>query len=103
MMTLNSADWYGQRRFLSDVAHELCSPIARIQVALGILEQRASKEQLEHVVDVREDVEHMSALVQDLLSFSKAQITGGGELVKVNVAGAVQRAPGPRGPRERAG
>ena len=30
----------GQKRFLGDVAHELCSPLARIQVALGILEQR---------------------------------------------------------------
>ena len=82
----------GQRRFLSDIAHELCSPIARIQVALGILEQRASGDQREYVADVREDVEHMSALVHELLSFSKAQITGSGELVKVNLAGAVRRA-----------
>jgi len=30
----------GQRRFLGDIAHELCSPIARMGVAVGILEQR---------------------------------------------------------------
>src|SRR4029077_12342192 len=27
----------GEKRFLGDIAHELCSPIARIQFALGIL------------------------------------------------------------------
>ena len=37
----------GQKRFLGDVAHELCSPLARIQVALGILEQRAGESQQE--------------------------------------------------------
>jgi two-component system sensor histidine kinase CpxA len=82
----------GQRRFLGDIAHELCSPLARIQVALGILEQRSRPEQLQYVSDVREEVEHMSTLVNELLSFSKAQIAGGGELVKVNVAGAVRHA-----------
>ena len=35
----------GQRRFMGDIAHELCSPIARIQMALGILEHRADEKQ----------------------------------------------------------
>ena len=62
----------GQKRFLGDIAHELCSPIARIQVALGILEQRADDKQKAYVEDVREEVQHMSSLVNELLSFSKA-------------------------------
>jgi len=62
----------GQKRFLGDTAHELCSPIARIQVGLGILEQRADEKQKAYVEDVREEVQHMSALVNELLSFSKA-------------------------------
>jgi two-component system sensor histidine kinase CpxA len=62
----------GQKRFLGDIAHELCSPIARIQVALGILEQRADEKQQAYVEDVREEVQHMSSLVNELLSFSKA-------------------------------
>jgi two-component system sensor histidine kinase CpxA len=62
----------GQKRFLGDIAHELCSPIARINFALGVLEQRTGDENLEHVKDVREEVEHMSALVAELLTFSKA-------------------------------
>ena len=64
----------GQRRFLGDVAHELCSPLARIQVALGILEQRADEKQQGYVDDLREEVQRMSSLVNELLSFSKASL-----------------------------
>jgi len=62
----------GQKRFLGDIAHELCSPLARMEMALGVLEQRAGVEQLDHVNDVREEVRHMSSLVNELLSFTKA-------------------------------
>ena len=62
----------GQKRFLGDIAHELCSPLARMEMALGVLEQRAAVEQQGHVADVREEVRHMSSLVNELLSFTKA-------------------------------
>lgn len=65
---------YGQKRFLGDIAHELSSPIARIQVGLGILEQRADESQGEYLADVHEEVEHMSKLVGELLAFSKSQV-----------------------------
>lgn len=61
----------GQRRFLGDVSHELCSPLARIEMALGILEQKASDEQINHINDIRDDISHMSNLIKDLLSYSK--------------------------------
>jgi two-component system sensor histidine kinase CpxA len=64
----------GQKRFLGDIAHELCSPIARMQVALGILEQRADAAQAENLKDLREEVEQISGLVNELLSFSKASL-----------------------------
>ncbi|MHB8522273.1 MAG: HAMP domain-containing sensor histidine kinase, partial [Limisphaerales bacterium] len=64
----------GQKRFLGDIAHELCSPIARIQVALGILEQRADEKQKPYVSDLQEEVQHVSGLVNELLSFSKASL-----------------------------
>jgi two-component system sensor histidine kinase CpxA len=67
----------GQKRFLGDTAHELCSPLARVQVALGILEQRATAEQKTYVEDLREEVQHMSELVNELLSFSKAALQSG--------------------------
>ncbi len=62
----------GQKRFLGDIAHELCSPLARMEMALGVLEQRADSAQGAYVNDVREEVRHMSSLVNELLSFSKA-------------------------------
>jgi two-component system sensor histidine kinase CpxA len=82
----------GQKRFLGDISHELCSPIARIQMALGILEERAGDAQKQHVSDLREDVQLMSTLVNELLSFSKAGL-GGCEirLQPVEVAEIIRR------------
>jgi two-component system sensor histidine kinase CpxA len=62
----------GQKRFLGDIAHELCSPLARMEMALGVLEQRSDPRSRDYVEDVREEVRHMSELVNELLSFSKA-------------------------------
>ncbi len=64
----------GQKRFLGDIAHELCTPLARMEMALGVLEQRADARQREYVNDVRDEVRHMSGLVNELLSFSKASL-----------------------------
>jgi two-component system, OmpR family, sensor histidine kinase CpxA len=64
----------GQRRFLGDIAHELCSPIARLQVGLGILEQKIGADQHACLDDVKEEVQQMSSLVNELLSFSKASL-----------------------------
>lgn len=61
----------GQKRFLADVAHELCSPIARIQFAAGILERRVSDGDREYVNDLQAEIQHMSGLVNELLSFTK--------------------------------
>lgn len=63
-----------QKRFLGDTAHELCSPIARIQVALGILERQAGRQEQDTLADLREDVQHLSTLVNKVLSFSKAEL-----------------------------
>jgi len=82
----------GQKRFLGDIAHELCSPIARIQLALGILDQRAEEKQRGCVADLNEEVQYMSALVNELLSFSKAGMQpAAAELVPVNVGAIVER------------
>ena len=62
----------GQKRFLGDIAHELCAPIARMQFGLGILEQRADPAELPALEDVQEEMRQMSGLVGELLSFSKA-------------------------------
>lgn len=66
------AQMTGQKRFLGDVAHELCSPLARLQLATGILAERAPNDLRETVADVREEVQQMSTLVNELLAFTKA-------------------------------
>src|SRR5262249_49815190 len=82
----------GQKRFLANVAHELCAPTARMQVALGILERRADENTREYVADITDDVRHMSELINELLSFSKAGMqTTNTEITPVNVADTVRR------------
>ena len=64
----------GQKRFLGDISHELNSPLARMQFALSILEERVTEENQPYVEDVKEEVELMSKLVAELLTYSKAGI-----------------------------
>jgi len=83
----------GQKRFLGDVAHELGSPIARIQIGLGILEQRVDANNRKQVVDVMEDVTHMSNLVNELLSFSRAEMDTSKVMLKtIELLPVLQRA-----------
>jgi len=91
----------GQKRFLGDIAHELCTPLSRIQMALGILEQRAGQSCDPYVRDLREEVQQMSGLVAELLSFSKASLASNQlklQPVKVRdiIAQAVQREATPQ-------
>ena len=63
----------GQKRFLGDIAHELCSPIARMQAALAIVEARAVDEkQARYVGTLREELDDIAHLVDELLNFSRA-------------------------------
>ena len=62
----------GQKRFLGDTAHELCAPIARMQMATGILQERSPAETQRYVKGVDEELQEMSKLVGELLSFAKA-------------------------------
>lgn len=64
----------GQKRFLGDISHELNSPLARMQFALSILEDRVNDENRPYVEDVKEEVVLMSKLVGELLTYSKAGI-----------------------------
>jgi two-component system sensor histidine kinase CpxA len=61
-----------QRRITADVAHELCSPIARMQLALGVMEQRSTPEQETYLKKLDYELQHMARLVEEVLAFSKA-------------------------------
>lgn len=62
-----------QRRITADVAHELCSPIARMQMALGVVEQRGTPEQDTYLKKLDNELQHMAKLVEEVLAFSKAE------------------------------
>jgi two-component system sensor histidine kinase CpxA len=83
----------GQRRFLGDIAHELCSPLARIQMALGVLEQRLADPQKSLLTDLSEEVEEMSVLVNELLAFTQASLGSKQvRLQRINLLELVQKA-----------
>jgi two-component system sensor histidine kinase CpxA len=64
----------GQKRFLGDVAHELRSPLGRMQVELGILERKTAAEDQGYVRDLQEDVEMLSGLTTELLTFARSEL-----------------------------
>ncbi len=83
----------GQKRFLGDIAHELCQPLARLQMSLGILEQRAVEADMPYVRAASEKAGQIAALVGELLSFSKASFGASSvQLSEVRVADAVGEA-----------
>lgn len=62
-----------QKRITADVAHELCSPIARMQMALGVVEQRSTPDQATYLQKLDRELQHMAKLVEEVLAFSKAE------------------------------
>ena len=64
----------GQKRFLGDIAHELCSPLVRIRMGLGVLENQLNADDRKKLETVGGEVEELSQLVNELLDFSKASI-----------------------------
>jgi two-component system sensor histidine kinase CpxA len=81
----------GQKRFLGDISHELFTPIARLQMAVELIDETATPEQALLIEDVREEIEEMTNLVNELLAFSKAGIQGQKkELVQVNLHSVIE-------------
>lgn len=62
----------GQQRFLGDVAHELCSPLARIRTGLGVLEHSLDEDDKPRLDSIEEDVTELSDLLSELLAFTRA-------------------------------
>lgn len=82
----------GQKRFMADVAHELCAPLSRLQMALGVLEAREAGSR-SGLADLRDEVETLSGLVNEMLAFSKASLAAGSvELSSVSLRAAAERA-----------
>jgi two-component system sensor histidine kinase CpxA len=62
----------GQKRFLGDAAHELSTPVARMQTAVAILEARPGQDNTSYLNDLREELDEMAGLINELLAFSRA-------------------------------
>ncbi len=81
-----------QKRFLGDTAHELRSPLGRMQVALAILDQRA-KDGSPYIEGLKEDVTEMTRLTDDLLQLAREELMSQTSVARpTEVASAVQRA-----------
>jgi len=85
----------GQKRFLGDVAHELCGPLARLRTGLGILEQRLPEGEGERLEAIDEEAAEISTLIEEVLAFSRASGVGRSiELKSVGLLPLIERAIG---------
>lgn len=62
----------GQRRFLADVAHELCAPLARIRTGIAVLEQTVPEDNQARLLSVDDDAGELARLIDEILAFSRA-------------------------------
>ncbi len=62
----------GQKRFLGDVAHELCSPLARMRTGLGILESRLPETEWNRLRDIEAEASELAHLIDEILTFSRS-------------------------------
>lgn len=62
----------GQRRLLHDVSHEVRSPLARLQAAVGLLRRKYVNEELT-VERIEEEIVRIDRLVGDLLKLSRIE------------------------------
>lgn len=57
-----------QKRLIKDVSHELRSPLARLQVALAIAQQRANSEITGELDRIKEAADYLNDVISDILS-----------------------------------
>ncbi len=82
----------GQKRFLSDVAHELCAPLARLRMGLAVMEKSIDVRQREDFADVEEEADKIAELVDEILAFSRAELRPEAVvLTSISVAEIVKR------------
>lgn len=62
-----------QRQLLSDVSHELRSPLARLHVALGLARQRAEGRASEELDRIEREAERLNDLIGQLLSLARLE------------------------------
>ncbi len=66
------ASMEGQRRLLHDVSHEVRSPLARLQAAVGLLRRKYDREE-PTIERIEEEIVRIDRLVGDLLNLSRIE------------------------------
>jgi two-component system sensor histidine kinase CpxA len=66
-----------QRQLLSDVSHELRSPLARLQVALGLARQRRPDRPMPELDRIEREAERLNELIGQLLSLARLESGNG--------------------------
>lgn len=75
----------GQRQLLHDVSHEMRSPLARLQAAVGLARQQP--ERLENSLSrVERECERMNQLIGELLTLSRLETGVDGNAVPIDIA-----------------
>lgn len=67
---------HAQRQLLSDISHELRSPLARLNVALELARRTVGQPSEAHLARISSEAERMNELVGRLLALSRAETTG---------------------------
>jgi two-component system sensor histidine kinase CpxA len=78
-----------QQQFLRDTAHELRSPIARMRLALDLLEAQGESGTAEKIARIREDVDEMQTLTSALLDAARAESAASAAPLEAVDVGAV--------------
>ncbi|MYD75208.1 MAG: HAMP domain-containing protein [Gammaproteobacteria bacterium] len=72
-----------QNQLLRDVSHELRSPLARIQVAASLSEQKTGRSS--ELVRIQDEVERLNNLIEDLLTLSRLKNEGRVNMSKIDL------------------
>lgn len=67
----------GQSQFIRHVAHELNTPLAKVQMGLGVLECRLEGEDRARVTQVLTHIKKLSVLTEEVLAYLQAQVSMG--------------------------
>ncbi len=74
-----------QRQLISDISHELRSPLARLSVALGLARQRAGSDAGSALDRIEREAERLNELIAELLTLARME-SAQGPPAKVSVA-----------------
>ena len=74
-----------QKRLVRDVSHELRSPLARFNVALGLARQHSSSEADRYFDRIERDAERLNELIGELLTLTRLE-SGAEQLVREHLA-----------------